>query len=162
MTMTRKSLRRSHRKIADIDSILEIWSHRLAFTSRLQSGTSWRIIFKNRPLINDWCWFHNIHSFIIQFWSGFIPVYGRGGGWPDLPHSNSNLSNSYSPSHSIHGILLLQTNTLALLLHLHLPGIQWVCKKQHSQKKLQITTSGQNTFYLKQNLRDFKTCVCPG
>ena len=49
-----------------------------------------------------------------------IRVYPRKWGWPGLPHSNSNLSNAHSPSHSIHGILLLQTNTLALLLHLHL------------------------------------------
>ena len=34
-------------------------------------------------------------------------------GWLDLPHSNSNLSNSHSPSRSIQGILLLQTNTHA-------------------------------------------------
>ena len=44
-----------------------------------------------------------------------IQVYPRKWGWPDLPHSTSNLSNSHSPSRSIHGILLLQTNTLALL-----------------------------------------------
>ena len=44
-------------------------------------------------------------------------------GWPDLAHPNSNLSNSHSPSRSIQGILLLQTNTLALLLHLQLTNI---------------------------------------
>ena len=37
-------------------------------------------------------------------------------GWPELPHS---------PSRSIHGILLLQTNTLALLLHLRIPRLLW-------------------------------------
>ena len=42
------------------------------------------------------------------------------GGWLDLPHSNSNVFNTHSPSGSIQGILLLQTNTLALLLHLRL------------------------------------------
>ena len=47
-----------------------------------------------------------------------IQVYSCKLGWPDLPHSNSNLSNSHSPSCSIHGILLFQSNTLALLLHL--------------------------------------------
>ena len=52
--------------------------------------------------------------------SNLIQVYPRKRGWPDLLHSNSNLSNSHSPSRSIQGILLLQTNTLALLLHLHL------------------------------------------
>ena len=55
-----------------------------------------------------------------------IWVYPRKQGWPDLPHSNSNLSNSHSPSCSIHGILLLQTNTLALLLHLRLPRLHWL------------------------------------
>ena len=54
-----------------------------------------------------------------------IPVYPRKWGWLDLPHSNSNLSNSHSPSCSIQGILLLQTNTRVLLLHLHLPCLLW-------------------------------------
>ena len=49
-----------------------------------------------------------------------IRVYPRKRGWLDLPHSGSNLSNSHSPSRSIQNLLLLQTNTLALLLHLHL------------------------------------------
>ena len=40
-------------------------------------------------------------------------------GWPDLPHSASNLSHSHSPSRSILCILLLQTNTLTLLPDLH-------------------------------------------
>ena len=44
--------------------------------------------------------------------SNLIQVYPRKQVWPDLPHSNSNLSNSHSPFRSIHGILLLQTNTL--------------------------------------------------
>ena len=50
-----------------------------------------------------------------------IWVYPRKWGWPDLPCSNSNLFNSHSPSRSIQDILLLQTNTLALPLHLCLP-----------------------------------------
>ena len=54
-----------------------------------------------------------------------IWVYPRKGGWPDLPHSNSNLSNSHSPCRSIQCILLLQTDTLALLLHLYLPRLLW-------------------------------------
>ena len=45
---------------------------------------------------------------------------------PDLPHSNSNLSNSHSHSRSIQGILLLQTNTLALLLHLRPLRLLWL------------------------------------
>ena len=53
-----------------------------------------------------------------------IRVYPCKQGWPDLPHSNSNLSNSHFPSHMIHGILLLQTNTVPLL-HLHLPHLLW-------------------------------------
>ena len=52
------------------------------------------------------------HPILIQF-------YPRKQGWPELPHPNSNLSNSHSPPHSIQGILLLQTNTLeqSTLLH---------------------------------------------
>ena len=49
-----------------------------------------------------------------------IRIYILKPGWPDLPHSNSNLSNAHSPSGLIQGILLLQTNTLALLLQLFL------------------------------------------
>ena len=49
-----------------------------------------------------------------------IRVYPCKRGWPDLPHSNSNLSNSHSPSRSVQGVLLLQTNNLALILLLHL------------------------------------------
>ena len=45
--------------------------------------------------------------------------------WPDLPHSNSNLSNFHSLSCLIQGILLLQTNTLALFLHLYLLCLLW-------------------------------------
>ena len=52
-----------------------------------------------------------------------ILVYPRKRGWPDLPHSNSNLSNAHSPSRSVQGILLLQTNTLAFHLHLLLPRL---------------------------------------
>ena len=55
----------------------------------------------------------------------FIQVSPRKWGWPDLPNSNSNLSNSHSTSRSVHGILPLQTNTLALLLHLRLPRLPW-------------------------------------
>ena len=54
-----------------------------------------------------------------------IQVYPRKRGWPDLPHSNSNLSNSHSPSRSIQGILFLQTNILALLLLLRLSRLLW-------------------------------------
>ena len=55
----------------------------------------------------------------------FIQVYPHKRGWLDLPHSNSNLSNSHSPPCSIQGILFLQTNTLSLLLHLYLPHLLW-------------------------------------
>ena len=65
----------------------------------------------------------SIQSSIIPI---LIRVYPRKQGWPDLPHSNRNLSNSRSPSRLIQGILLLQTNTLALLLHLHLPRLLWL------------------------------------
>ena len=43
----------------------------------------------------------------------------------DLTHFGSNLSNSHSPSCSIHDILFHQTNTLVLLLHLLLPRLLW-------------------------------------
>jgi len=56
----------------------------------------------------------------IQFCSRFIPINMGGRIYP-----SSNLSNSHSPSCSIHGVLFLQTNTLALLLHLHLPRLLW-------------------------------------
>ena len=47
-------------------------------------------------------------------------------GWPDLPHFVSNLSNSLSPSRWIHAVLFLQTNALALLVHLRLPRLLWL------------------------------------
>ena len=50
----------------------------------------------------------------------FIPVNGGGQIYP-----SRNLSNSHSPSCSIHGVLFLQTNALALLLHLRLPRLLW-------------------------------------
>ena len=55
-----------------------------------------------------------------QFW--FVPINGGGQIYP-----SSNLSNSHSPSQLIHGILFLQTKTLALLLHLHFPCLLWSC-----------------------------------
>ena len=55
-----------------------------------------------------------------------IRVFPHKWEWLDLPQSNSNLSNSYSPSHLIHDILLLESNTLAQLLHLHLPHLLWL------------------------------------
>ena len=67
--------------------------------------------------------FESINQSINQ--SNFDLVYPLKWGWSDLPHSNSNLFNSYSPSRSIQGILLLQTNTLALFLHLCLPCLFW-------------------------------------
>ena len=54
-----------------------------------------------------------------------IRVYPCKRGWPDLPHFNSNLSNSHSLSRSIQGILLFQTNTFSLLLYLRLPRLIW-------------------------------------
>ena len=55
-----------------------------------------------------------------------IQIYPYKGRWPDLPHSNSSLSNSHSPSRLIHGILLqTSTRALALLLHLCLPRLLW-------------------------------------
>ena len=57
-----------------------------------------------------------------RFWFGFIPV--NGGGWI---YPSSNLSNSHSPSCSIHGGRFLQTNALALLFYLRLPHHLWSC-----------------------------------
>ena len=55
-----------------------------------------------------------------------IRVYPCKRGWSDLNLSSSNLSNSHSPSRSIHSILHLRsTCTLALLLHLYLPRLLW-------------------------------------
>ena len=59
----------------------------------------------------------------IQFSSGFIAV--NRGVWI-YTHSNSNLSYSHSPSRSIEYILLLKTNTLALLFHLRLSRLLWL------------------------------------
>ena len=56
--------------------------------------------------------FQFLYSIIIN--PILIRVYPRKWGWPDLSHSNSNLSNSHSLSRSIHDILFLQTNTLAI------------------------------------------------
>ena len=70
-------------------------------------------------MVSIWCpiWCHH-HPILI--W-----VYPCKWGWPDLPHSNKNVSNSHSPSCLIHRILLLQTNTLVFLLHLRLPHLLW-------------------------------------
>ena len=82
----------------------------------------------------------SIHNNYLQFFDCFIykslkiiiinpiliRVYPRKWGWPDLLHSKSNLSNSHSSSCSIQGILLLQANTLALLLHLHLSRLRFL------------------------------------
>ena len=65
------------------------------------------------------------HDIIIIINPILIQVYFHKRGLPDLLHSNSNLSNAHSPSCSIQGILLLQTNTLALLLYLCLPCLLW-------------------------------------
>jgi len=67
-------------------------------------------------LVRPLCSHH--HQSSNQFWSGFIPEGGR-------IYPSSNLSNSHSPSRSIHGVLFLQTNALARLLHLRLPRLLW-------------------------------------
>ena len=61
---------------------------------------------------------HGLFMIINPIMIRVIPV--NRGAWPDLPLSNSNLSNTHSLSRSIHGILLFQTNSLALLIHLRL------------------------------------------
>ena len=57
----------------------------------------------------------------IQFWSGLILINGGGQIYPTI----TAISPTPFPSCSIHGILFLQTNTLALLLYLHLPRLLW-------------------------------------
>ena len=83
---------------------------------------SWNLLRPNTCFPTKTTWFHFCHcmlaqiffpcstklSFIFIIWDW---VYPRKWGWPDLPHSNSILSNSYSPFRSTHGILL-QTNAL--------------------------------------------------
>ena len=66
---------------------------------------------KEKKLV--WYIHHHHHPVLIRF-------YPRKRGWPDLPHSASNLFHSHSPFRSIPCILLLQTNTLTLL-HLWSP-----------------------------------------
>ena len=66
-----------------------------------------------------------------------IRVYPCKWGWLDLPHTNSNLSNSHSSSCSIHGILLLQTNILVLLLYLRLLWSSLLPLDQHKLNPLQ-------------------------
>ena len=81
----------------------------------------------------------------VSLTTGSIPilirVYPR---WLDLPHYGSNLSNSHSPSRSIQCILLLQTNTPALLLHLHFP-----CLPRLSSLPLSIHFKLQMNAFLK-------------
>ena len=88
------------------------WSdkHFLHFIITSHLSGSW-----DKRLQNPWC----------SIQSNFDLVLSRKRGWPDLAHPNSNLSNSHSPSRSIHGILHLQINTLALLIHLRLTRLLW-------------------------------------
>ena len=79
-------------------------------------------MFNNRKLALEQS-NYEINLFISHHHSIFDLGLSLKWGWPDLPHSNSNLSNSHSLSPSIQGILLLQTNTLAVLRHLHLPHL---------------------------------------
>ena len=58
---------------------------------------------------------------IIQFWSWFIPVNGGGWIYPTL----AAISPTPTSSCLIQGILLFQTNALALFLHLRLPHLLW-------------------------------------
>ena len=73
----------------------------------------YEILSANHNVISEGLWsviasFHH-HPILIR-------VYPRKRGWLDLPHSNSNLSNAHSPSRSIQGILLLQTNGIAVFV----------------------------------------------
>ena len=95
-----------------------------------------------------------IHNIIIII-PILIWVYPWKRGWPDLPHSGSNLSNSHSPSHSIQCILLLQTNTPALLLHLHFP-----CLPQSSSLPFSLHFKLNSNAFLKTCPSSlFNTCL---
>ena len=75
---------------------------------------------------------------LVQPSSKYNTLHPRKWGWPDLPHPNSNFSNSHSSSPSIQGILLLQTNSLALLLHLRLPHFLWSSSLSRSSLPLAL------------------------
>ena len=93
----------------------------------VQSSKSNVFVFCRKSYASE----HNVQNLLCNFVNYVIiinpilvRVYLHKRGWADLPHSNSNLSDSHSPSCTIR-ILLLQTNTLALLLHLRLPRLLW-------------------------------------
>ena len=110
--------------------------------------------------------FHCFRSMLASYWNCegdiiiinpiLVQVYPHKWGWLDLPHSNSNLSNSYSPSCSIQGILFLQTNTLALLLHFYLPCLLWSSslplalhfKLQHFSQNMPIIPPQQMPYHI--------------
>ena len=81
-------------------------------------------------LVNFFLWIQHLFTYVM-FVKLFLnsrqllscAVINPKQGWPDLPYYNSNHFNSCSPSCSIQGILLLQTKTLALNLHLCLPHL---------------------------------------
>ena len=73
---------------------------------------------QTKPSIRSW-------MSIYHHLSNLIQVYPWKQQCPALPYSKGNLSTSSSPSRSLSGILLLQINTLALLLHLHRPQLLW-------------------------------------
>ena len=70
-------------------------------------------------LISNWLSKSVFYLKIIIINPILIWVYPLKRQWLGSLYSNSNLINSHSPSHSIHGLLILQTNTFALL-HLSL------------------------------------------
>ena len=111
-----------------LDSASSIWSISLnpsRATNVYGCLVSLKPLLKNKKVIQQEYNPSIINPILIQ-------VYPRKWGWPDLLHSNSNISSSHSPSWSIHGILLPQTNTLALLLHLCLPN--WWIRFQWKKK----------------------------
>ena len=88
--------------------ISAIFAHRLLFDEVLilELKANFKVIFINHQS---------------NFWPGFIPVNGGGWIYPTL----KAISVTLSPSRSIQGILLLQTNTLVLLLTLCLSPLLW-------------------------------------
>ena len=140
--------------------MVQTWKALFYFTLPLAKEK--RIIISVK-LLNVCYWNHSIKTkenlwkilFIVVICSAahisinrvLIRLYPGKQGWPDLPYSASNLSHSHSPSNSIFCILLLQTNTLTLLLHLWSP-----CLPRSSSLPLSVHFKLQ---YLNKNLKYF-------
>ena len=108
--------------------IMDWQYHSIYLINKIPDNKHISIVRPNQEEIPSYIFLIPVRSFCTNNQSSINPiliwVYPHKQGWPDLPHANSKLSNSHSPSRWIHGILL-ETNTLALLLHLPLPRLLW-------------------------------------